>query len=85
MQATLDVEFVAQTLSQYTSSEASRLQSEIYVELDRKTTREASGQLQGELPEMRKVLKNLREGTKGEFGCFRRVKPERGRGVDRES
>ena len=85
MQATLDVEFVAQILSQYMSTEASRLQSEVYVELDRKTTREASGQLQGELPEMRRVLKTLREGTRGEFGCFKRDKRERGRGVERDA
>ena len=80
MQATLDMEFVAQTLSQYTTKKASEIQSRIYVELDEKTTKEASQALQGELPEMRGVLKRLREGTRNEFLCFRR---ERGRGVSR--
>ena len=75
-QATLDVEFVAQTLSQYTTKSASEIQSRLYVALDERTTADASKQLQGELPEMRVILKRLREGTKSEFLCFKR---ERGR------
>ena len=74
MQATLDVEFVAQTLSQYTTKKASDTQSEIYVQLDQGTTPDASKKLQGELPEMRLVLKRLREGTRSEFLCFKREK-----------
>ena len=72
MQATLDVEFVAQTLSQYPSDEAGEIQGKIYEDLDRKTTREASQSLQNELPAMRAALKRLREGTKGEFLCFKK-------------
>ncbi|KAF6225296.1 hypothetical protein HO173_012847 [Letharia columbiana] len=74
MQATLDVEFVAQTLSQYTTEKASETQSKIYIELDAGTTPDASKRLQGELPEMRMVLKRLREGTRSEFLCFKREK-----------
>ena len=74
MQATLDVEFVAQTMSQYTTKKASDMQSEIYIQLDQGTTPDASKKLQGELPEMRQVLKRLREGTKNEFLCFKREK-----------
>ena len=80
MQATLDMEFVAQTMSQYTTKRASEIQSQIYVVLDEKTTSEASKSLQAELPEMRLVLKKLREGTKTQFLAFRR---ERGRAVSR--
>ena len=81
MQATLDVEFVAQTLSQYTTDKASEMQSQIYQELDKGTNDDARQRLQGELPEMRAVLKRLREGSKSEFACFKRVKrPERGTG-----
>ncbi|KAL9104035.1 MAG: hypothetical protein Q9163_000974 [Psora crenata] len=80
MQATLDIEFIAQTLSQYTTKKASEIQSQIYVVLDEKTTPEASKSLQGELPEMRTVLKKLREGTRTQFLAFRR---ERGRAVSR--
>ncbi|OQD78565.1 hypothetical protein PENDEC_c001G04215 [Penicillium decumbens] len=72
MQATLDTEFIAQTLSQYSTDEASDIQSQIYVELDRRTTNEARTKLQAELGEMRVVLKRLRDRTKGEFACFRK-------------
>ncbi|KAF2213217.1 hypothetical protein CERZMDRAFT_67445 [Cercospora zeae-maydis SCOH1-5] len=72
MQATLDVEFMAQTLNNYTTDRAGEVQSQIYLALDERTDNDARAKLQGELPEMRGVLKKLREGTKGEFGCFRR-------------
>ncbi|KAJ5937963.1 hypothetical protein N7454_004305 [Penicillium verhagenii] len=72
MQATLDTEFIAQTLSQYSTEEASGLQSQIYVELDHRTTNEARTKLQADLGEMRVVLKRLRDRTKGEFACFRK-------------
>ena len=74
MQATLDVEFVAQTLQQYTSDRASGIQSEIYQELDRGTDNDARARLQAELPGMRQVLKGLREGCRGEFACFRKIR-----------
>ncbi|KAL2824919.1 exocyst complex component Sec5-domain-containing protein [Aspergillus cavernicola] len=72
IQATLDTEFIAQTMSQYSTDEASAVQSQIYVELDRRTTHEARARLQSELGEMRGILKRLRERTKGEFACFRK-------------
>lgn len=78
MQATLDTEFIAQTMSQFSTDEASAIQSQIYVELDRRTTHEARARLQSELGEMRGILKRLRERTKGEFACFR--KPRSGAG-----
>ncbi|OQN97857.1 hypothetical protein B0A48_16167 [Cryoendolithus antarcticus] len=74
MQATLDVEFMAQTLNNYTTDRASEVQSQVYLTLDERTDNEARARLEGELPAMRGVLKRLREGTKGEFGCFRREK-----------
>lgn len=72
MQATLDTEFIAQTLALYATEEASNVQSQIYVELDRRTTNEARTKLQAELGEMRVVLKKLRDRTKGEFACFKK-------------
>ena len=74
MQATLDVEFIAQTLNQYTTEAASKTQSQIYVELDRGTDNNARLRLQNELPEMRATLKRLRESTRSEFACFKKVK-----------
>ncbi|KAB5540420.1 exocyst complex component Sec5-domain-containing protein [Coniochaeta sp. 2T2.1] len=78
VQATLDVEFVAQTLSQYTTDRASELQSQIYQELDSRTDNDARAWLQGELTDMRAVLKRLRKASENEFACFR--KPKRGAG-----
>ncbi|KAK7958380.1 exocyst complex component Sec5 [Apiospora saccharicola] len=72
MQATLDVEFVAQTLSQYTTERASGLQSEIYSMLDSRTDDAARARLQGELPGMRDVLKKLRDLSKNSFACFKK-------------
>jgi exocyst complex component 2 len=83
MQATLDVEFLAQTLSQYTTDRASELQSQIYQELDGRTDNEARARLQSELPEMRSVLKRLREASKSEFACFRRPKRAAGERSER--
>ena len=67
MQATLDVEFLAQTLSSYTTVAASETQSNIYLGLDERTDNDARVKLQNELPGMRATLKKLREGTKGEL------------------
>ncbi|KAI0478632.1 exocyst complex component Sec5-domain-containing protein [Xylariaceae sp. FL0804] len=72
MQATLDVEFVAQTLTQYTTEQAGRLQRDIYATLDNLTDNEARAQLQAELPRMGETLKKLREQARSEFACFRR-------------
>jgi exocyst complex component 2 len=67
MQATVDVEFMAQTLGSYTTDKASDHQSRIYLVLDERTDKEARARLQKELPELRATLKRLREGTKGEL------------------
>ncbi|KAI1855873.1 hypothetical protein JX265_012136 [Neoarthrinium moseri] len=75
MQATLDVEFVAQTLSQYTTERAGTTQSEIYTMLDSRTDDATRHRLQAELPGMRDVLKKLRELSRNEFACFK--KPRR--------
>jgi exocyst complex component 2 len=71
-QATLDVEFLAQTMNNYTTDKASETQNAIYVALDERTDNEARVQLQGELQEMRSALKKLREKTRTEFACFKR-------------
>src|ERR1700759_3141187 len=49
MQATLDVEFLTQTLNNYTTDKAATTQSEIYVQLDKLTDSDASVKLQQEL------------------------------------
>lgn len=74
MQATLDVEFMAQTLAAFTSDQASQIQTDIYQVLDQKTDNAARVRLQDELGNLRTVLKRLRDGTKVQFACFRRAK-----------
>ena len=72
MQATLDVEFVAQTLGQYTTEKASELQAQIYLELGKSTESDADRRLQTELPEMRNVLRTLRDQSRAQFACFKK-------------
>lgn len=67
MQATLDVEFLAQTLSNYTTERAGQIQSDIYVMLDKLTDVDARMKLQEGLQELRTTLKTLREGTRTEL------------------
>ena len=77
MQATLDVEFLAQTMDNYTTKKAADVQGEIYQALDERTDNDARMELQSGLPEMKAILKRLRERTKGEFGCFRKARKSR--------
>lgn len=72
MQATLDVEFLAQTMNSFISDKASEMQAKVYVALDERTDNDARLKLQNELQEMRSTLKRLREKTRVEFGCFKR-------------
>jgi exocyst complex component 2 len=85
MQATLDTEFIAQTLGSYTTEEATSTQGEIYIELDRRTTNEARTKLKAELGDMRVVLKRLRDRTKGEFACFRKPRSGTSSGNNKSS
>ncbi|KAH8880645.1 exocyst complex component Sec5 [Thozetella sp. PMI_491] len=78
MQATLDIEFVAQSLERYTTEQAGKLQTQIYAELDSRTDNDARARLQAELPEMRNVLKRLRNASKSEFACFKKPKKAAG-------
>ncbi|KAK5944506.1 Exocyst complex component S5 [Knufia obscura] len=77
IQATLDTEFIAQTMSQYASKKVGEIQNEIYVELDKRTTNDARADLQKELGVMRGVLKKLRESSRNSFGCFKRARSDK--------
>jgi exocyst complex component 2 len=80
MQATLDTEFIAQTMSQYSTTKAGEIQGQIYMELDKRSANDARARLQQELGEMRVVLKKLREQSRNSFGCFKRSRSEKDRG-----
>ena len=77
MQATLDTEFIAQTMAHYATKKANETQSQIYMELDKRTNNDNRAKLQQELGDMRLVLKRLRDSSKGSFGCFRKQRPGR--------
>lgn len=74
MQATLELEFIAQTLGQYTTKSSSEIQSAIYAELDKCTEHRDKMILQDELPEIRTLLKRLKDSSRSEFACFRKVR-----------
>lgn len=67
MQATLDMEFVAQTMNQFITPKAGEIQGQIYQLLDQRTDNEARTKLQDELSEMRGILKKLRDATRSEL------------------
>lgn len=74
LQATLDVEFVNQTLSQFNTPKSSEWQQLVYVELDRGSDCDARQGLQKELGEMKRILGSLRRYSRAEFLCFRAKK-----------
>ena len=84
MQATIDVEFIAQTLSQYTTDLAAQIQSQVYHELDQNAYSDAMKRMQNELGEMKAILKGLKESTRNEFACFKRQRAQRER-LDRSA
>lgn len=74
MQSILDIEFVAQVMSQYTTERAINIQDQIHAELDKVVSGEGVGlreKSREELVEVGGVIKRLREGMRVEFGCFR--------------
>jgi exocyst complex component 2 len=80
MQATLDTEFIASSMTQYSTKTATDISSSIYTELDQRTNNESRAQLQKELGNMRVVLKKLREGSRASFGCFKTQRDAKDRG-----
>lgn len=80
MQATLDTEFIASSMTQYGTQTATDISSSIYTELDQRTNNESRAQLQKELGNMRILLKKLREGSRASFGCFKMQRDTKDRG-----
>lgn len=67
LQATLDVEFVNQTLSQFNTPKSSEWQQMVYVELDRGSDGDARQGLQQQLGEMKRILGSLRRHSRAEL------------------
>ncbi|RPA85957.1 hypothetical protein BJ508DRAFT_234861 [Ascobolus immersus RN42] len=72
LQATLDTEFMAQTLGGYVTRECNDIQSAIYVGLDGKSDAAARQGLQAELGGLKSVLGELKGRSRSEFRCFRK-------------
>jgi exocyst complex component 2 len=72
LQATLDTEFMAQTLGGYCGRECNDIQSAIYVGLDGKSDAAARQGLQAELGGLKNVLGELKGRSRSEFRCFRK-------------
>ncbi len=77
MQAVLDVEFVAQAMSQYTTKRAMHTQHQIHEALDNcDLENDARSKSREEVDEIAAVMKRLREGTRSEFACFKQQLPQ---------
>ncbi|KAG6333020.1 hypothetical protein ID866_6073 [Astraeus odoratus] len=75
LRATLEIEFMHQTLSRYVSQSASKTLSELYNKISQAYARRPSDDnLQGHLDSVKKTLAESRRATGIEFMCFRQSK-----------
>jgi exocyst complex component 2 len=82
-QATLEIEFLHQTLGQYVTSTAKETLNDIYSSISETfTSRGDSGDLQRELEELKKILFEARRATSGHYLCFKPPKAAKARRED---
>ncbi|CAG8479390.1 21874_t:CDS:10 [Gigaspora rosea] len=75
LQATLEIEFMHQTLSQYVSKEAKETLQHIYSTIEQLyDTTQASGNLDSELSSVKQLLVESRKNTTLQFLCFKKPK-----------
>ncbi|GAB5588983.1 Exocyst complex component S5 [Umbelopsis nana] len=76
LQATLEIEFMHQTLSQYVTPQASDLLQQIYQTIEQAydPQQQHSGNLQNELSSVKKLLVDSRKSTVVQYLCFKQVK-----------
>jgi exocyst complex component 2 len=75
VQATLEIEFLHQTLGQYVTAHAKDILNDIYTSISQTfTRRNDSGNLQRELEDLKKILFEARRATSGHYLCFKPVK-----------
>lgn len=79
LQATLEIEFTHQTLSQYVTPKSEKLLKQVYETVSEKYVRDPTSEveasmLQRELEEVKKTLVSSRRHTALEFLCFRRTR-----------
>ena len=75
MQATLEIEFMHQTLSRYVTKAADETLSELYTRISQAYAKRAGDEnLQAHLDGVKKTLADARRATGIEFLCFRQTK-----------
>jgi len=75
LRATLEIEFMHQTLSRYVSSSAAKTLSDLYNKISQAYSRRAGDEnLQNNLDGVKKTLAETRRATGIEFLCFRQTK-----------
>ncbi|CAG8621305.1 2618_t:CDS:10, partial [Ambispora leptoticha] len=75
LQATLEIEFMHQTLSQYVTPKAQETLQAIYVTIEQSyDPSQGSGNLQSELSSVKKLLVESRKSTSLQFLCFKKPK-----------
>lgn len=80
LQATLEIEFLHQTLSAFISSKAEGLLKQVYETISQKYRRVDAGekeQLNAELERVKQILVQSRKATALEFLCFRKPRKEK--------
>lgn len=79
LQATLEIEFMHQTLARYVSPGATKTLSELYNRISMAYARRPGDEnLQGHLDQVKKILAESRRATSIEFMCFRQPKDRHG-------
>jgi exocyst complex component 2 len=79
LQATLEIEFMHQTLARYVSPAATKTLSELYNKISMAYSRRPGDEnLQGHLDNVKKILAESRRATSIEFMCFRQPKEKNG-------
>lgn len=75
LRATLEIEFMHQTLARYVSPAATKTLSELYNKISMAYSRRPGDEnLQGHLDNVKKILAESRRATSIEFMCFRQPK-----------
>ncbi|KAF9352276.1 hypothetical protein BGX26_009873 [Mortierella sp. AD094] len=74
LQATLEMEFMNHTLSQYQSPSSDEILQMIYEAIDRAYHPEGGENLQNEMAALKKLLADARQSTQVQFMCFKKPK-----------
>jgi exocyst complex component 2 len=74
LQATLEMEFMNHTLSQYKSPSSDEILQMIYSAVDRAYQPEGGENLQNEMAGLKKLLMDARHATQVQFMCFKKPK-----------